>query len=1034
MSAGELAASPLPGTAGEEKAADLPSALAVPDTVLQSTNRSGLSNDSPAVVADNGSIQQKSLQLHRDGAAAAAVAAGAGSHVYGTEGMRREWNFMLLFIHEAARLLLQCSPQWQYRFIDPDLTALGLAQRDQPDTARILLLPVLSYTDRSAVLQQPSTTAATSVAGASGVLPGSEAAEAADADDLETAVNAEDGTATDEDTWWVEKMKHVDVLYCHLPPNVSLYQFCVHCVQHTLQDVHVVSVDGETNLNHLHVGQKLDCPHRLGGVHRCFHFSYTIHNRTELLEVSVYAIGTVVNQRGYLFLVSCTSVEELQGYLTTTFLPLFTDPSRLRLNEEVSYHTVPTMTAILSEQQEAFGEMQYIDSSAAIVFVTPMFPMRLRPDYSPAKTVGVGSIACMTLELNVHERLLDDLAAAEIVGMAKFKVNNVTACVDVEDVARMGYPSVMSTEQYSAMKVSRIVDLFSDAKVIGLPTTVYMGGRVGRCRTLTFTYEPFHCTVKALCASTLVGNYGVTALYLTKLSGGLFDSHLYIFQQVLSGLEFLPQNIASQNLRVSRFDAPNVQLMDDDIARAYQVGPVMSMTAADGDSPEANALQLPLVETCVDPRVVATAKARHLEFYKLGNNGCVEGGRVAAVAPDDGGFVSHGAAATAHIGGDIQSNTGDVAPILSVRQSVSGLQEGGLNDRLPPRSHALFPMEEPPAVVADMDLSSFHRSSVIDVSAISHLAANEYDSDGSNDAAAMVAAGEMEAALGSSVNSSRVVPPAALEGGSVNSAQRPSFSAESGQNLNHLKSEEENQLNIEVENSVPLSAAGSSQHVSSIQQGGEKSGDIDDDVSQAPYLFSTSERPSEARICLQPKDLLAFEEVQLALHAGETGAICGPSLRDVYARCCEVQRCRPNSYLMKKLPAQPEFTYVVEEIDLSSNYVGHNGFVAVLHLMEHLPRLRAVYFNNMSLDNIDVENLCELLKPNQTVREVHLRNNTGISLPAMRYLTTLLNVNRFIWVLALDGTRLSSGLIQKLQDEAGNRRKVEEVHESAAEI
>lgn len=65
---------------------------------------------------------------------------------------------------------------------------------------------------------------------------------------------------------------------------------------------------------------------------------------------------------------------------------------------------------MLNEQQERYGELCYEDRDAAIAFSVPMYPMVIKPDFSPAKTVGVGSIACMTFEVDIYEKLIDDVA------------------------------------------------------------------------------------------------------------------------------------------------------------------------------------------------------------------------------------------------------------------------------------------------------------------------------------------------------------------------------------------------------------------------------------------------------------------------------------------------------------------------------------------------------------------------------------------------------------------------------------------------
>lgn len=1105
-----------------------------------------------------------------------------------TDGMRREWKFALQFVHAAGQLLVPCSPQWEYDFIDIDRTAYGLAQRTHPaagDTTP--MLAVLSYTDRTAVLQAapppPSSSTITSSGTAallprrsencSGVDPAAAAATAAATPTYDKLLaNGSLGDATVAAAavggdWWVEKSKQVELFYCHPAPDTTMEQFCKLCVKFVLRDPHVVSVDGDSHLAHLRVGDKLRCPHQLGGQSRSFHMRYVLRDRSELQETYVYAIGALVGQRGYLLRAQCTSAEELEGYVQSVLLPTYAATGRAQFGVDVTYHNVPP-TALLTDQQEAFGELQYVDHKAAIVFVTPMYPMKILPDYSPAKTVGVGSITCMTLELSVHERLLDDAVAAEVIGVAKYKVNPVVLCVEVEEVSRMGYPKVMSTEQYSELKAKRVADVFPDAKMVGLPTSLYVGNRTGRSRTMTFAYEPLRCVVKALVTSTLVGNFGVTAFYITKLSGGLFDSHLYVFQQLLSGMEFLPQNSFAKNARVSRYRAQNIRLGEEDLLRAYRcvnnftAGNNASGAARDdagtgggegsSDRPASPALPPhPACFTTNDPAVVNAARERHLHMLKLGNDGRVEGGVEALIPVEEGGVPSRRAMQNVRSGPAKQhspANTGAAATAGATQRTTAADGEAADLARRP--SASLFSASRSMTTVASMasegyiaaavgvdddrrgmrerngsvggatseedgsgylhhnsnmadfnavtEAGSMHSSSCISVEGISRLISElsdnrdetmtneeadeeEEEEDGGDGCVDTemrpLLTGQPDASAGAAVAAASLSDGGG--GGFDGSAAAAAAVPASTSTTLHQHSRQRSPLTSGPgrrggDGSCGSSAATSRPSSAKQQKYGDEAGSVDSAASSpspSPSITAAvtgagegvaaavtegadaaAPTASTAGGVVGPADVNAggggataashaaasaageeevlrqgelYEQligkddplVKQTLQEGERGTTYGPALRDVYARCCEAQQCRPNSYLMQKLPVQPELTYSVEELDLSSNYVGHNGFVAVLHLLEHLPRLRVVYFNNMSLDNVDVENLCYVLSTNPTVREVHLENNTGISLPSTRHFTALLRANRQIEVLALDGTRLSPTLIQSLRAE-----------------
>ncbi|KAG5486170.1 hypothetical protein LSCM1_07288 [Leishmania martiniquensis] len=1023
------------------------------------------------------------------------------------ECMRREWQFALRFVHQAAQVVIQCSPQWEYEFIDVDQTAVGLAQNGRSPTQAdsTPMLTVLSYTDRTAVAQQPRPGSAAGNSPGVGASLHRPSLSRGGLNTIPAAASSDDGHAephgftgsyemgepasliddrVDGDAWWVEKLKAVELIYCHAAPDMNLELFCKHCVQFILRDPHVSSVDGDTRLARLHMGDKLRCPYRLGGCHRSFQLRYTLRDRSELQESCVYAIGALVGQRGYLLRARCTDAEELEGYVRKVLLPAYATPGRAQFGIDVAYHSAAT-TTLISEQQEAFGELQYVDHKAAIAFVTPLYPMRVLLDYSPAKTVDVGSITCLTLKLSVYERLLDDAVAAEMIGVAKYKVSPIIMCVEVEEVSRMGYPKVMSTEQYSKLKAARVAEVFPDAKMAGLPTNLFMGDRTGRLRTMTFTYEPLRCVAKALITSTLVGNLGVTALYIAKLSGGVFDAHLCVFQQLLSGIEYLPQNSFTKNARVSRYCTRNIRLVEEDIIHAYSADKHLDGEAS--PSTAAAAAPHPKTFAARDPRVVAAARERHLQFLSLGNDGRVEGGIDAVVPPEEDGAVPtrHSVSVINVNAGSLhgrgghergcESDWGSPFDAEAVRPSI--FSASVLTGSLPSDAFAAFvtPPSAPAAAEkvgsrlggempqgSDADLSSSaHSSSCISVADIPHLresdsasiAGAHSDNDdticGALKDSHDVCACSLERASGTvtplEAAAASSVLAASLEA-SVAGGRPPASTSESGDGVEARTTAycQSDRSSAPIPSCVSSAAADAGARealtaplvcsASALPMGklpGTGGGDDDGVAGRTADASPTPETNGHGRATAERlEQQKAYEQlvgegdpaVKQALREVEGGTLYGPSLRDVYARCCEAQQCRPNSYLMRKLPVQPEFTYSVEEIDLSGNYVGHNGFVAVLHLLEHLPRLRVVYFNNMSLDNVDAESLCYALAANHTVHEVHLEHNPGISLPAVRNFTALLRVNKRIAVVRLAGTRLSPPLIERLQGEASRPR------------
>lgn len=335
-------------------------------------------------------------------------------------------------------------------------------------------------------------------------------------------------TAAQVGTFWEETPKSVTLMYSHIPHSMTLRGFCKRAVQHVLQDPRVASVDGQTKVHRLAIGNKVSgCSAKLGGTHASFHFYYVVADKIRSRSEYRYAIGTIAGQRGYLMTVSCGKEVDLRQYVKQLFLQYYTSERNCRLDCDVTYEECTS--TVLKEQQQLFGELCFEDRDAGVRFAFPMHPQVIRPDYSPIQSVGVGSISCMTFELESYQKLMDDFVDSDITGMPKYKVNNVALFLDVEDVARMGYPGIMTIDQYSKLKIHRLCEVFRDARTVGSPISITLGSRAGRSATVTFPYEGLGGVVKGMLVSTLIGNYGVTVMYFTKLGGGLFDAHLYIF-------------------------------------------------------------------------------------------------------------------------------------------------------------------------------------------------------------------------------------------------------------------------------------------------------------------------------------------------------------------------------------------------------------------------------------------------------------------------------------------------------------------------
>jgi hypothetical protein len=801
----------------------------------------------------------------------------------GLGGMLRDWTFTADLEHKAARIKLRMLPQWIVGNLDAD----DVAQAADLTRKYTSIKPFLTFRDVTA---------------------------SAKAGDM-----------------WEEVDKYVTMYRGRLQSNALLKHWAKRCIQRVLSDERTVAVDGEKRLNAVTLGAKVrDSPYRLGG-YPTFCFPYKQFDRSATVQETHHmAVGTIVNGSGYLVLVSCDREDELTAYVSDSLMPNMAQADKCRLDVDVSYADCPHAT--LLQQQELFGALRYFDRSAAVEFTLPMHPMHIRPDHSPLQSAGFGSLACLTLDLEVFQKLYDDAEGSSTANTGsgssglRYKPNSVVLYVEVEDLVKLGFPPVMSVDQYAALKTKKLMSTFTDTRVVGAPLSLPLGQRVGRATTCTFTYEAelpmagssglggrtqrrtTAMTVKAIIVTTLVGNHGATAVYFTKLGQAIFDSHLYIFQHLIRTLRFF-----SERELVGTFtkeQAQRVRLTENDIPQAYP--------AAQERNDKAK-----------------TLLKKHMDAIRASTDGETENATVVVVKVSE----DEGAAA----------------------DGSDGKRDG-----------AKFELH--PEDLVDT-------GSTISVRDIPHLADLE-DVVGLETPPADGIPGDQSPAGDTDDEKAKL---AEIDGG---------IAPEEGDaEDNEPAAQSPNQGDLSGQPAAPMSPDGSPLEDNQPAAADADGADASFDEERANALYEEVKRRDD-------------------------DAAQGPALRNLYKKLCEDEDARPNSYLMKKLPDDPRFTNGIEDLDMSFNYIGHAGFRAILRLLHHMPRLRAVHFNSMSLDNADVEELCKVLATNKTIRAVHLRNNARVSLPSSPHLLRLLRTNRRIVILAVSGSSMSSELVAKIESTA----------------
>ncbi|KAH9600151.1 Cyclic nucleotide-binding domain [Trypanosoma melophagium] len=135
---------------------------------------------------------------------------------------------------------------------------------------------------------------------------------------------------------------------------------------------------------------------------------------------------------------------------------------------------------------------------------------------------------------------------------------------------------------------------------------------------------------------------------------------------------------------------------------------------------------------------------------------------------------------------------------------------------------------------------------------------------------------------------------------------------------------------------------------------------------------------------------------------------------------------QPNTILMDFFREHPSPSEI-DEIDLSKNYVGNRGILALLDVIEVLPSFRFLNCSNQKLYNTDlsddsvrgnttVDRIVEVFKVHPTANALDISNNP-ISNYAGRKLLTLTQVNRRICRVELRDTRVDFDLRKRIMQQ-----------------
>lgn len=132
--------------------------------------------------------------------------------------------------------------------------------------------------------------------------------------------------------------------------------------------------------------------------------------------------------------------------------------------------------------------------------------------------------------------------------------------------------------------------------------------------------------------------------------------------------------------------------------------------------------------------------------------------------------------------------------------------------------------------------------------------------------------------------------------------------------------------------------------------------------------------------------------------------------RMLYLRRCTELAIKPNSGIERLLT---EATAAITEIDLSYNYVGPKGLMALLDIVENNHRITTLILGDNGANNQVVERLCTILRTHPTITTVNLDKNP-ISHLAGRMILFAIQVNPRITKLSLAGTVLQPVMLARI--------------------
>mmetsp|Transcript_133876 Transcript_133876/g.232298 ORF Transcript_133876/g.232298 Transcript_133876/m.232298 type:complete len:1482 (-) Transcript_133876:497-4942(-) len=143
-------------------------------------------------------------------------------------------------------------------------------------------------------------------------------------------------------------------------------------------------------------------------------------------------------------------------------------------------------------------------------------------------------------------------------------------------------------------------------------------------------------------------------------------------------------------------------------------------------------------------------------------------------------------------------------------------------------------------------------------------------------------------------------------------------------------------------------------------------------------------------------------------------------LKMTYLNHCRALNISPNSKVLQQIAERNVDS--LEDIDLTQNFLGRNGFRAFLEVIQHCPKLKNLVLRDNGLDNDAIVALCRIAARHPSLAEIDLSGNP-LSLAAGQAALDLSQRNRNIINVDLGNTHVEERIVAKVtkQTQANER-------------